>query len=152
MSFASSAEGSLKRQWAGPAGADPARLSSRWGRGNFPLGNVLPSWVRRSPPRLAARGVQTTHAGVGAAEQTLDAPTKRSNRHNGDNSDEANEQRVLHHGGTTLGPCALKQVGVEATHREERVQKQLSHFFYPSPSPTVPSFCPKSIWSSHRYS
>src|SRR6516225_4174718 len=104
-----------------------------------------------SPPRLAGGGVQATHAGVGLSEQALDAPTKRGHRNNGDNGDEANEQRVLHHGGTTLSPCTLEQVGVKAAHREERVQKQLSHISSPSRSPTVPSFCPKSIWSSQRH-
>ena len=48
----------------------------------------------------------------------------------------------------TLGPCTLKQVAVEATHREERVQKQLSHFFIPLSRPYVSARSSEPIWSS----
>ena len=120
-----------KRQWAGPTmSAQPSCYPFGEG-GIFPKGlsgrKLLPLF------QLAVGGV--AHAAIGVAEQALDAATQRSDRHNGDDGDEADQQGVLHHGGTTLCPRALKQVGVKATNCEKRIQKQLSHLNIPLSHP-----------------
>src|ERR1700729_722319 len=89
----------------------------------------------------ASAGAAVAHTVVRVAEEALDATAQCSDGYNSHNGDQADQQRVLHHGGPSLGPCPLEQITVESAHCEERVQKQFSHsvipLFLPQPPRTI---------------
>src|SRR5208283_5678984 len=78
--------------WIGRSRPSPTVIPL--GKGEYSLREALRSSLRRQPPRLAGRAVQATHAAVGAVEQTLDAPSERSHRNDGNDGDQAHEQCV----------------------------------------------------------
>ena len=90
----------LKKQWAEPARSRPSPTVIPLGKGECSLRKFGGGSASYPPLQLAVGGV--AHAAVGAAEQTGDSSTERSDRNDSDNGNQTHQQRVFHHGSATL--------------------------------------------------